>query len=131
MKRLTIGDEEPIDCRPADLILPGYGKAAAEIGHLARSEEDVLSYALLPQVARDFLRRGGRRKRRGLRPCGGGETLAEDAIALEDSAPIGPLSEADVPGTRGGQRMAMTQGVYITILGMAILLICGLRRRDV
>lgn len=70
---MTIGDEEPIDCRPADLIPPGYGKAAAEIGHLARSEEDVLSCALLPQVARDFLRRGGRRKRRGLRPWGGGK----------------------------------------------------------
>lgn len=52
---------------------------------------------------------------------GGGETLAEDAIALEDSAPIGPLSGADVRGTRGGQLMAMTQGVYITILGMAVL----------
>ena len=127
---MTIGDEEPIDCRPADLIPPWYGKAAAEIGHLARSEEDVLSCALFPQVAWDFLRRGGRRKRRGLRPWGGG-TLAEDAIALEDSAPIGPLSGADVRGTRGGQLMAVTQGVYITILGMAILLICGLRRRDV
>ncbi len=71
---MTIGDEEPIDCRPADLIPPWYGKAAAEIGHLARSEEYVLSYALFPQVAWDFLRRGGRRKRRGLRPWGrGGE----------------------------------------------------------
>lgn len=59
-----------------------------------------------------------------------GGTLAEDAIALEDSSPIGPLEGADVRGTRGGQLMAMTQGVYITILGMAILLICGLRRQD-
>ena len=57
VKRLAIGDEEPIDCRPADLIPPGYEKAAAEIGDLARSEEDVLSYALYPQVARDFLQR--------------------------------------------------------------------------
>lgn len=51
---MTIGDEEPIDCRPADLIPPWYGKAAAEIGHLARSEEDVLSCALLPQVGAGF-----------------------------------------------------------------------------
>jgi oxaloacetate decarboxylase alpha subunit len=57
VKRLVIGDEEPIDCRPADLIAPGYGKARAEIGLLARSEEDVLSYALFPHVARDFLQR--------------------------------------------------------------------------
>ena len=57
VKRLAIGDEEPIDCRPAELLEPGYEKAAAEIGELARSEEDVLSYALFPQVARDFLKR--------------------------------------------------------------------------
>ena len=57
VRKQAIGDEEPIDCRPADLIPPGYEKAAAEIGDLARSEEDVLSYALFPQVARDFLRR--------------------------------------------------------------------------
>ena len=57
VKRLAIGDEEPINCRPADLIPSGYGKAVAEIGRMARSEEDILSYALFPQVARDFLQR--------------------------------------------------------------------------
>ncbi|MBC7225005.1 MAG: hypothetical protein H5T59_12165, partial [Anaerolineae bacterium] len=57
VKRLAIGDEEPITCRPADLIPPGYEKAKEEIGDLARSEEDVLSYALFPQVARSFLER--------------------------------------------------------------------------
>jgi oxaloacetate decarboxylase alpha subunit len=57
IKQKTIGDEEPIDCRPADLIQPGLEKARAEIGDLAKSEEDVLSYALFPQVARPFLER--------------------------------------------------------------------------
>jgi len=60
VKRLTIGDEEPIDCRPADLIPPGMEQARQEIGELARSEEDVLSYALFPQVARPFLERRAR-----------------------------------------------------------------------
>jgi oxaloacetate decarboxylase alpha subunit len=57
IKRKAIGDEEPIDCRPADLISPGMEQARAEIGHLAQSEEDVISYALFPQVARPFLER--------------------------------------------------------------------------
>jgi len=57
VKRLIIGDEEPIDCRPADLLEPGYDKAASEIGDLAQSEEDVLCYALFPRVARTFLER--------------------------------------------------------------------------
>ena len=57
IKRKAIGDEEPIDCRPADLIPPGMEQATAEIGDLAESEEDVISYALFPQVARPFLER--------------------------------------------------------------------------
>jgi oxaloacetate decarboxylase alpha subunit len=57
IKQKAIGDEEPIDCRPADLIEPGLAQARAEIGELARSEEDVISYALFPQVARPFLER--------------------------------------------------------------------------
>jgi oxaloacetate decarboxylase alpha subunit len=60
IKRLVIGDEEPIDCRPADLLEPALEKARAEIGDLAHSEEDVLSYALFPQVARPFLERRAR-----------------------------------------------------------------------
>ncbi len=57
IKKKVIGDEEPIDCRPADLLEPGMEKAWAEIGDLAESEEDVISYALFPQVARPFLER--------------------------------------------------------------------------
>jgi oxaloacetate decarboxylase alpha subunit len=57
IKQKAIGDEEPIDCRPADLIPPALEQARAELGDLAQSEEDVLSYALFPQVARPFLER--------------------------------------------------------------------------
>jgi oxaloacetate decarboxylase alpha subunit len=67
VKKLVLGDEEPIDCRPADLIPPGYEKAKEEIGDLARSEEDIISYALFPQVARPFLER---------RASGGGDKTA-------------------------------------------------------
>ncbi|HET91993.1 MAG TPA: pyruvate carboxylase subunit B [Chloroflexi bacterium] len=57
IQRLVIGDEQPIDCRPADLLPPGMEQARQEIGDLARNEEDVISYALFPQVARPFLER--------------------------------------------------------------------------
>lgn len=60
IKKRVIGDEEAIDCRPADLIPPGMEQARAEIGDLAQSEEDVISYALFPQVARPFLERRAR-----------------------------------------------------------------------
>ncbi|MBC7232290.1 MAG: pyruvate/oxaloacetate carboxyltransferase [Chloroflexi bacterium] len=60
VKKRILGDEQPIACRPADLLEPGYEKAAQEIGDLAQSEEDVLSYALFPHIARTFLERRAR-----------------------------------------------------------------------
>lgn len=49
-----IGDETVVTVRPADLIAPELDKYKAEIGDLATSLEDVLSYCLFPQVARKF-----------------------------------------------------------------------------
>ena len=53
-----IGDEEPIDCRPADLIedeYENYKKEAEELGIL-KKEEDILTLAMLPPVAKQFLK---------------------------------------------------------------------------
>ena len=44
-----------ITCRPADLLEPELEKYKAEFKDLAKSEEDVLSLALFPQVAPKFL----------------------------------------------------------------------------
>ncbi len=57
IKRKVLGDEEPITVRPADLLPPEFEKLKKEIGDLADGEEDVLSYALFPEVARKFLMR--------------------------------------------------------------------------
>lgn len=53
--RKAIGDEQPITGRPADSLEPGFDKAKEEIGDLAQSDEDVISYALFPQQALEFL----------------------------------------------------------------------------
>ena len=55
VRRKAIGNEEVITCRPADLLEPELEKYTAEAGDLAKCEEDVLSYALFPQVAGKFL----------------------------------------------------------------------------
>ncbi len=57
IKKKVLGDEEPITVRPADLLEPGFEKFKEEIGDLADNDEDVLSYALFPDVARKFLMR--------------------------------------------------------------------------
>jgi pyruvate/oxaloacetate carboxyltransferase len=61
LRRQIIGDREPIDHRPADDLEPELEKARQELGDLAESEEDVLSYVMFPQVARTFFewRRSG------------------------------------------------------------------------
>jgi len=64
IKQEAIGDEDPIHCRPADLIPPGMEKARQELASLLDDpdpdEEDVISYALFPQVAGPFLERRAR-----------------------------------------------------------------------
>jgi len=52
--RRVLGDREPITCRPADLLTPKLERIREEIKDLAAGEEDYLSYALFPQVARKF-----------------------------------------------------------------------------
>lgn len=51
-----IGDEERITCRPADNIKPELEKYRSEIQEYIEQEEDVLSYALFPQVALKFFK---------------------------------------------------------------------------
>ncbi|MDD3041651.1 MAG: sodium-extruding oxaloacetate decarboxylase subunit alpha [Methanosarcinaceae archaeon] len=71
-----IGDEEPINCRPADLLKPEYEKRrkeAEELG-IAGSEEDVLTYILYPAIAPKFLK---------------GE-MEEEALAVVAPAPTAP-----------------------------------------
>ncbi|MBE7015434.1 MAG: oxaloacetate decarboxylase subunit alpha [Ruminococcaceae bacterium] len=54
VRKLAIGDDKPITCRPADLIEAELPKYKEETKDFAKSDEDVLSYALFPQVAKKF-----------------------------------------------------------------------------
>lgn len=56
IKKIIIGDEKQITCRPADLIKPELKKIESEMKQYKQQEEDVLSYALFPQVAEDFFK---------------------------------------------------------------------------
>ncbi|TXI20670.1 MAG: oxaloacetate decarboxylase subunit alpha [Nitrosomonas sp.] len=55
LQKRAIGKEDVIDCRPADLLKPEFEHLRREIGHLALSDEDVLSYAMFPEVGKQFL----------------------------------------------------------------------------
>ena len=55
VRRKAIGDDEVITCRPADLLAPELEKYRTEYADITKSDEDVLSCALFPQVAPKFL----------------------------------------------------------------------------
>ncbi len=54
VRKKAIGDDDLITCRPADLIEPEMDKYREETKDIAKCDEDVLSYALFPQVAPKF-----------------------------------------------------------------------------
>lgn len=56
VQKKVIGDVKPITCRPADLIKPQLAQFEKEIAEWKQQDEDVLSYALFPQVAIDFFK---------------------------------------------------------------------------
>ena len=56
VQKKAIGDEAPVECRPADLIKPEMDKLEKEVARYKEQDEDVLSYALFPQVATDFFK---------------------------------------------------------------------------
>jgi pyruvate carboxylase subunit B len=55
VKNLAVGDAKVIECRPADLLDNEMEKLTSEVEGLAKSEEDVLTYAMFPDLAKTFL----------------------------------------------------------------------------
>lgn len=57
VQKKALGNEKPITCRPADLLKPELDKIRSEMNpEWIQQDEDVLSYALFPQVATEFFK---------------------------------------------------------------------------
>lgn len=56
VQKKVIGDREVITCRPADLIPNELEKIESEMKQWKQQDEDILTYALFPQVATDFFK---------------------------------------------------------------------------
>ena len=57
VRKKAIGDSEPITCRPADLLEPELERIKQQYSDIAKTEEDILSCAMFPQVAPEFITR--------------------------------------------------------------------------
>ncbi len=96
VRRKAIGAEQVIDIRPADLLSDEMDRLRSAIGELAESEEDVLTYAMFPEIGKDFL---NRRRLGTLKP----EPLEQEA-ALEGK-------------TSGVERRRRPTEFYVTLHG--------------
>ena len=56
IQKQVIGNEEPITCRPADLLEPKLQEYEEKIKAYKQQDEDVLTYALFPEVAMDYFK---------------------------------------------------------------------------
>ncbi|HHT25370.1 MAG TPA: pyruvate carboxylase subunit B [Clostridiaceae bacterium] len=57
IRKMAIGEDEVITCRPADLLDNEMDKIQEQYSDIAKTKEDVLSCAMFPQVAPDFIKR--------------------------------------------------------------------------
>lgn len=118
VRRLAIGDRDAIEDRPADLLRHEMASLSEEIGELAESPEDVLSYAMFPEVGREFLagRKAGNLVPEPLEPISA-ERGSEAPAATEFNITLhGETYHVQLRGT--GHRTEDQRPFYLTVDGM-------------
>jgi pyruvate carboxylase subunit B len=86
VRKLAIGDADVTTCRPADLLPDELDRLASEIHDLARAEEDVLTYAMFPELGKRFLqeRAAGRLEPEPLLPPAARQPAAAPHVAADE-----------------------------------------------
>ena len=118
VRRLAIGNHDIIEERPADLLPDEMDTLTQEIGELAHSPEDVLSYAMFPEVGREFLeaRKADKLVPEPLEPISQ-EQMREGVAATEFNVTLhGETYHIQLRGT--GHRGQDKRPFYMTVDGM-------------
>ncbi|MYM64449.1 sodium-extruding oxaloacetate decarboxylase subunit alpha [Pseudomaricurvus sp. HS19] len=117
LQKRAIGNEAVIDGRPADLLSAEMDKLTKEIGELALSAEDVLTYAMFPDLGREFLqqRQDGTLQPEALAPPSDGK--ASGATATEFKIDVhGETYEVAITGI--GDAGSGKRKIYLSMDGM-------------
>lgn len=115
--RQAIGNEPVDEGRPADSLTPEMERLRKEIGELAKNEEDVLTFAMFPDLGREYLqeRQDGTLKPEVLLPVG--EKGAQPAMATEFKIQVhGETYEVAVTGV--GVSSSDQKKIYLSLDGM-------------
>ncbi|MBF7728947.1 sodium-extruding oxaloacetate decarboxylase subunit alpha [Pseudomonas sp. N040] len=122
LRAQAIGSEEVIDVRPADLLKPEMDRLREEVGSLAQSEEDVLTYAMFPDIGRKFLeeRAAGTLKPEALLPLpvpGAPAAAGSEGVPTEFVVDVhGETYRVDITGV--GVKTDGKRHFYLSIDGM-------------
>ncbi len=115
----AIGNEKIISCRPADLLDPEMQKLRVDVKDLAESDEDVLTYAMFPDIGRDFLeqRKAGTLTPEALKPPE--EDNAEVCGTAPDEFNVTMHGETyNIRITGSGHRFQAQRPFYVTVDGV-------------
>lgn len=119
LRTQAIGHEAVIEGRPADLLSPEMARLRKDIGELATSDEDVLTYAMFQDVGRQFLqeRADGTLSPEPLLPIESAGRQTDEGVATEFKIDVhGETYQVAITGV-GGQD-AGKRHVYLTLDGM-------------
>lgn len=121
VRKKAIGNEQPNEDRPADALMPELEKLRKDIGALAQSEEDVLTFAMFPDLGREYLqqRADGTLKPEALLPPMpvSQKTVGKVATATEFKLVVhGETYEVAITGV--GDSGAGRRKIYLSMDGM-------------
>lgn len=120
LQKKAIGNEAVHEGRPADRLSPELNKLREDIGRIAKCEEDVLTYAMFPDLGREFLqqRADGTLKPEELLPAEqGGKGRMSAGVATEFRIDVhGESYEVAVTGV--GDSGAGKRKLYLSLDGM-------------
>lgn len=118
IRQKAIGNEELIEGRPADHIAAEMKRLTAEIGDLAQSAEDVLTFAMFPDIGKRYLeeRRAGTLKPEELLPQSSGRPQVEGAPTEFAIDVHGERYQVSITGI--GARDDGRRQIYLSLDGM-------------
>ena len=119
VRQQAIGNEIVIDCRPADLLKPEMDKLKAQAGELAKSPEDVLTFAMFPEVGREFLeqREAGTLTPEPLEPPISSQAACTSSAPTEMTLTLHG-EDYHVKITGSGHKSQQTRSFYVTVDGV-------------
>ncbi|MEL0636631.1 sodium-extruding oxaloacetate decarboxylase subunit alpha [Marinomonas sp. TI.3.20] len=120
VQKKAVGNEHVNEGRPADSLTPELAKLRKDIGELAKSEEDVLTFAMFPELGREFLQQradGALQPEVLLPPEQAGNATAAAGLATEFKIDVhGEVYDVAITGV--GDFGAGKRKLYLSLDGM-------------